>query len=253
VRATVDNRQDVRSSSNTVHHKLRPSAQNLLPPAPSDMPPRSPAFNHNIVSVTGMIYEVELFPIKDRGQTDRVVALPRSHTHVINDPIHKEFTYTIITSPDAVTSVPHWLQWDAQNSTLKLPLPSTITTPSNTAILRPIPLTIPNGVDGTDLESALCPLLRLQPLYHCRVTCQRLARRTACERTITVHVHRCRRRRRRRVVVVVVLSTTTKPIRCRPILSLTVRSFVAAVCFALYCGAARADIVRRRAPHPRCK
>jgi len=61
----------------------------------------------------------------------------------------------------------------------------------------------------TDLQSTLRPLLRLQPLYHRRVTGQRLARRASCERAMTVDVVQCRRSscRCRRRVVVVILTT----------------------------------------------
>jgi len=40
----------------------------------------------------------------------------------------------------AALQSPHWLQWDAQNST-----PLTITTPSNTPIPQPTPLTMASG------------------------------------------------------------------------------------------------------------
>jgi len=58
----------------------------------------------------------------------------------------------------AMQQRPHWLQWDALNSPPKLPLPlhwsPPSPPPSNTLILWPTPLTIPNGIL---IQSAVLP------------------------------------------------------------------------------------------------
>ena len=50
----------------------------------------------------------------------------------------------------------HWLQWDAPHLPPKLPFhfDDTISTPSNTPIHRPIPLTTPSGIQ---IQSAVLP------------------------------------------------------------------------------------------------
>ena len=64
-----------------------------------------------------------------------------SSSYVVHDDV------IIITSPQsnlrrAASQRPHWLQWDVPNSPPKTaPFPSTITTPSNTPIPRPTPVT----------------------------------------------------------------------------------------------------------------
>ena len=59
----------------------------------------------------------------------------------------------------AASQSPHWLQSDAPNSPQNCPFLSMITTPSNTPIPWPTPLSIPNGIR---INSAVLPQYTLR-------------------------------------------------------------------------------------------